>query len=59
MKKRSFGVGRWNGFGGKIEGKETIEEGAMRETTEESGIKDGVLKRWEYLSLSSKMMRKY
>lgn len=38
MKKRSFGVGRWNGFGGKIEGKETIEEGAMRETTEESDI---------------------
>jgi len=38
LKKRGFGVGRWNGFGGKIEDKETIEEGAVREIKEEVGI---------------------
>lgn len=38
MKKRGFGVGRWNGFGGKIEAGETIEEAATRETREECGI---------------------
>lgn len=30
MKKRGFGVGRWNGFGGKVEPNETIVEGARR-----------------------------
>jgi len=38
MKKRGFGVGRWNGFGGKLEAAETIEEAAMRELREEAGI---------------------
>lgn len=38
MKKRGFGAGRWNGFGGKVEEGETIEEGARRELTEEIGI---------------------
>lgn len=38
MKKRGFGVGRWNGFGGKIEESETIEQAALRELKEESGI---------------------
>lgn len=38
MKKRGFGAGRWNGFGGKVEGGETIEEAARRETKEECGI---------------------
>ncbi|KAJ8036799.1 7,8-dihydro-8-oxoguanine triphosphatase [Holothuria leucospilota] len=28
MKKRGFGVNRWNGFGGKVQKGETIEEGA-------------------------------
>lgn len=37
MKKRGFGAGRWNGFGGKIEEGETIEEAAKREVFEESG----------------------
>ncbi|KAK3725005.1 hypothetical protein QZH41_017485, partial [Actinostola sp. cb2023] len=35
MKKRGFGVGRWNGFGGKVEANETIMEGAKRELQEE------------------------
>jgi len=38
MKKRGFGEGRWNGFGGKVHDDETIEEAAMREMREEAGI---------------------
>jgi 8-oxo-dGTP diphosphatase/2-hydroxy-dATP diphosphatase len=38
MKKRGFGVGRWNGFGGKVDLTETIEEAAKRELQEEAGI---------------------
>ena len=38
MKKRGFGSGRWNGFGGKLSPGESIEEAAVRETKEESGI---------------------
>lgn len=38
MKKRGFGAGRWNGFGGKVEAGETIEAAAERETLEECGI---------------------
>jgi 8-oxo-dGTP diphosphatase/2-hydroxy-dATP diphosphatase len=38
MKKRGFGEGRWNGFGGKVEEGETILEAAKRETLEESGL---------------------
>lgn len=38
MKKRGFGMGRWNGFGGKVEPGETIEEAARRETFEEARI---------------------
>ncbi len=26
MKKRGFGSGKWNGFGGKVESGETLEE---------------------------------
>lgn len=38
MKKRGFGVGKWNGYGGKLEATETIEQCAVRELEEESGI---------------------
>ena len=30
MKKRGFGVGRWNGFGGKVHSNETVLEAAKR-----------------------------
>lgn len=38
MKKRGFGAGRWNGFGGKVQAGETIEDGARRELHEESSL---------------------
>lgn len=38
LKKRGFGMGRWNGFGGKLHDGETIEEAARRELIEEAGI---------------------
>ncbi|MDD5639404.1 MAG: 8-oxo-dGTP diphosphatase [Candidatus Pacebacteria bacterium] len=38
MKKRGFGAGRWNGFGGKLLKGETIETAAKRELQEEAGI---------------------
>jgi len=30
FKKRGFGTGHWNGFGGKVETGETIEDAARR-----------------------------
>ena len=38
MKKRGFGAGRWNGFGGKVKEGESLEETAKREMKEESGV---------------------
>jgi len=38
MKKRGFGAGRWNGFGGKVMPSESIEDCARREFEEEAGI---------------------
>jgi mutator protein MutT len=35
MKKRRFGVGKWNGVGGKVEAGETYEQAAIRECQEE------------------------
>src|SRR3989339_1783950 len=38
MKKRGFGMGRWNGFGGKVNEGETIEGALKREMLEECSI---------------------
>ncbi|MCH7828900.1 8-oxo-dGTP diphosphatase [Patescibacteria group bacterium] len=38
MKKRGFGQGKWNGFGGKVEARESIEKAMKRELKEEIGI---------------------
>ena len=43
MKLRGFGKGWWNGFGGKLEGEETYEESASRETFDEAKIRVGKL----------------
>lgn len=37
-KKRGFGVGKLNGYGGKLNGGETVEEAAVRELNEEAGV---------------------
>lgn len=39
MKKQGLGVGKWNGFGGKVEPGESIEDAARREAREEAGIR--------------------
>ncbi len=39
MKKRGFGVGRWNGIGGKLEVNESPESAMKREANEEINIK--------------------
>lgn len=39
LKKRGFGEGRWNGFGGKVVPGESVEETALREVGEEIGVK--------------------
>lgn len=61
MKKRGFGMGKWNGFGGKLEGTESIEECARRELLEECGLLATSLQRMGYLCFkmleSSKIMR--
>lgn len=38
MKKRGFGAGWWNGFGGKLEFGESYVTSAVRETSEEVGL---------------------
>ncbi len=49
MKKRGFGAGRWNGFGGKVQPGETMEEAAVRETQEEGGITPKDVRRFAVL----------
>ncbi|MBI3632342.1 MAG: 8-oxo-dGTP diphosphatase [Candidatus Vogelbacteria bacterium] len=50
MKKRGFGVNRWNGTGGKVEESETIKNSAKRETKEEVGVNLNKIKKVAELS---------
>ena len=38
MKKRGFGINRWNGAGGKVELGETVDQAAKREVQEEIAV---------------------
>ncbi len=38
MKKRGFGAGKYNGFGGGVESGETLQEATIRELNEECGL---------------------
>ena len=38
MKKRGFGMGRWNGVGGKVSDGESVELATVREAQEEIGV---------------------
>ncbi|KKT14922.1 MAG: NUDIX hydrolase [Parcubacteria group bacterium GW2011_GWF2_44_8b] len=38
MKKHGFGVGKWNGVGGKVKLGETVETAVLRELKEEIGV---------------------
>jgi mutator protein MutT len=38
MKKRGFGINKWNGVGGKLDEGETREQAAVRECQEEIGV---------------------
>lgn len=38
MKKRGFGVGKWNGVGGKLAEGESVEDALLRETREEIAV---------------------
>jgi 8-oxo-dGTP diphosphatase/2-hydroxy-dATP diphosphatase len=44
-KKLKLGAGNYNGYGGRVEDGETIEEAAKRETFEESGIQVGAIEK--------------
>ena len=53
MKKRGFGMGKWNGVGGKInveKGDKNVVDAAIRETAEEIGVKIKDLERMAVLS---------
>lgn len=43
LKKRDFGIGKWNGVGGKVLPGESIEDAVRREAGEEIGVVPGAI----------------
>ena len=54
MKKRGFGAGRWNGFGGKVMNGENIEDSLRREVKEETGVELDYIKKVGFLEFEFK-----
>jgi 8-oxo-dGTP pyrophosphatase MutT (NUDIX family) len=54
MKKRGFGEGNWNGFGGKLLPDESIEIAAIRELEEEAGIQATALEKMGHFTFKGK-----
>lgn len=54
MKKRGFGAGRWNGFGGKVGNGEALIAAARREIKEEAGIDVGDMEKVGVLDFNFK-----
>ena len=52
LKKRGFGPGKFNGYGGKINDGETIEQAAIRETREEIKIEVDKLEKRALINFS-------
>lgn len=55
MKKRGFGAGKWNGFGGKVLPSETLEESLRREVEEEAGVILDTIKKIGFLEFEFPM----
>jgi len=54
LKKRGFGIDKWNGFGGKVEENEAIEDATKREVFEESQITVNAIEKMGVLNFSWK-----
>tara|TARA_B100001179_G_C18499264_1_gene363553 strand:- start:17 stop:523 length:507 start_codon:yes stop_codon:yes gene_type:complete len=57
MKKRGFGAGRWNGFGGKVHEGESVETAARRELEEEVGLQAKEIEKVAVITFTHEMGR--
>ena len=54
FKKRGFGKGRWNGFGGKVQPGESLKAATRREVKEEAGLLVGPLEKYGLITFRFK-----